>query len=137
MPNPWIKHLIESVSGSWGWHRLPLHIGFQYREPKDADDCWEVWAYPAVQEIVGGKDDGETGWCGFNFDVTGFLEGFEAKGLTVSARMGQAPPELVVEGEFRDKPILLHVCLEPLDDVQTSEIIDLAGPGGPSVGKKG
>jgi hypothetical protein len=137
MAHPWIKQLIESVSGCWEWHGLALHIGFQYREPKDADDCWEVWAYPAVQEIVGGKDDGETGWCGFNFDVSGFLEAVEAEGLTVSARMGHAPPKLVVEGKSRDKPVMLHVCLEPLDGVKASEIIDLTGPGGASVSEKG
>jgi hypothetical protein len=136
MANPWIKQLIESVSGCWEWHGLALHIVFQYREPHDADDCWEVLAYPAVQEIVGGKNDGETGWCGFHFDVAGFLQVIEAESLTVNARMGQAPPELVVEGKFQDKPVLLHVRLEPLDDAEASEIIDLTAPGGPSVSEK-
>jgi len=77
---------------------LALNIGFQYREPEDTDDCWEAWVYPAVQEIVGGKHDGETGWSGFNFDLSGLLEEVEAKSLSISARMGQALPELVVEG---------------------------------------
>ena len=29
-------------------------------------------------------------------------------------------PELVVEGKFRGKPVLLHVCLEPPEDVEAT-----------------
>ena len=133
----WIDQLMEAVSGCWEWHAVALHIGFQYREPEDADDCWEVWAYPAVHEIVGGKDDGETGWSGYNFDLSMLLEEVKAEALSISTGMQHDPPELVVEGKFRDKPLMLHVCLEPPDDVKASEIIDLTGPGGPRVSKKG
>src|SRR5436309_1648565 len=70
MAGRWIDQLMEAVAGCWEWHALALHIGFQYREPEDADDCWEVWAYPAVQEIVGGQHDGDTGWSGFHIDLT-------------------------------------------------------------------
>jgi hypothetical protein len=50
--------------------------------------------------------------------------------------MEQAPPEIVVEGKFRGKELLLHVCLEPPQDVEASEIIDLTGPEGASVREK-
>jgi hypothetical protein len=108
MAKRWLDQFMEAVSGCCEWHALALRIGFQYREPDDADDCWEVWAYPAVQEFVGGKYDGETGWSGFNFDVLGFLEDVEAEALSISSsKMEHEPPELVVEGKFRDKPVLL------------------------------
>jgi hypothetical protein len=113
-----------------------LQIGFQYQEPEDTDDCWEVWVYPAVQEIVGGKNDGETGWSGFHFDLSGLLEEVEAEALNLSSAMVD-PPELVLEGKFRGKQVLLHVCLEPPEDVEASEIIDLTRPEGPSVSEKG
>src|SRR5436190_21724734 len=59
MASSWIDQLMEVVSSCWEWHALALRIGFQYTEPDDADDCWEVWVFPAIQEIVGGEDDGE------------------------------------------------------------------------------
>ena len=134
--NGWLRRLMETVSECWEWHALALQIGFEYREVDDNDDCWEVWVYPPVQEILGGKNDGETGWCGFNFDLVGFLEEFETESVTASTRMELAPPEIVVEGKFRGKELLLHVCLEPPEDVEASEIIDLTGPGGASVREK-
>ncbi len=136
MANTWIDRLMEAVSACWEWHALALHIAFQYREPGDTDDCWEVWVYPPVQEIVGGKNDGETGWSGFHFDLSGLLEEVDAEALNVSSAM-DGPPELVVEGKFRGKPVLLHVCLEPPEDVEATEIIDLTRPEGPSVSEKG
>jgi hypothetical protein len=125
------------VSGCWEWHALALRNGFQYTEPEDADDCWKVWVFPAVQEIVGGEDDGETGWSGFRFDLSGLLEEVKAEVLNVNTRMKHDPPELIVEGKFRGKEVLLHVCLEPPNDVEATEIIDLTRPEGPSVGEKG
>ena len=137
MTSPWIDQLMDAVSGCWEWHALALNIGFRYREPEDADDCWEIWAYPAVQEFAGGKDDGETVWSGFHFNLSVLLEEVEAEALSVSTRMANDPPELIVEGKFRGKEVLLHVCLEPPEDVEATEIIDLTKPEGPSVGDKG
>jgi hypothetical protein len=137
MANTWIDQFMEAVSGCWEWHALALRIGFQYTEPDDADDCWEVWVFPAVQEIVGGEDDGETGWSGFHFSLSAFLEEVEAEDLSINSGMNDDPPELTVEGRFRGKDFLLHVCLEPPKDVEATEIIDLTKPEGPSVGEKG
>jgi hypothetical protein len=137
MANRWIDQFMELVSGCWEWHALALRIGFQYHEPEDVDDGWEVWAYPAVQEFVGGKHDGETGWSGFNFDVFGFLEDVEFEALSIGTGLGDEPPQLVVECQFRGEPVLLHVCLEPLDGVEATEIVDLTGPEGPRVREKG
>jgi hypothetical protein len=129
MANRWVAHLMEAVSGCWEWHAPALHLGFRCRKPEDKDDCWEVWVYPAVQELLGGKHDGETGWSGFHFDVSGFLAGFAAESIGVSTRMEHDPPELVFEGRFRGKEVVLHVCLEPPEGVGATEVIDLTRPG--------
>jgi hypothetical protein len=136
MADRWLRQLIEAVSDSWEWHSLALHIGIQYREPEEKDDGWEVWVYPAVQEFLGGKHDGETGWCGFNFDLSALSEEFEAAQISLSARVGQEPSELLVEGKFRGQEVFLHVCLEPPEGVEATEIIDLTEPGGASVREK-
>jgi hypothetical protein len=134
--SPWIEQLMEAVSGCWEWHALALHIGIQYRGPEDENDCWEVWVYPAMQEIVGGENDGETGWSGFNFDLSGLLKKIEANSLDLSSGMAD-PAEVVVDGEFLGQPVLLHVCLEPPDDVEATEIINVTRPEGPTVSEKG
>src|SRR5262249_22820096 len=113
-----------------------LNIGIQYREPDEKDDGWEVWVYPAVQEILGGKHDGETGWSGFNFDVSALSSTFEAEQINLSASVGQTPPEVLVEGQFRGQEVCLHICLEPPEGVTATEIIDLTEPGGASVREK-
>src|SRR6516225_10161245 len=136
MASSWVEQLMEAVSGCWEWHSPALHIGFQYRGPEDEDDCWEVWVYPAMQEIVGGEDDGETGWSGFNFDLSGLLKEIEANALDLSSGMDD-PAEIVVDGKFLGQPVLLHVCLEPPDDVDATEIINLTRPEGPTVSEKG
>jgi hypothetical protein len=90
-----------------------------------------------VPEILGGEHDGETSWCGFNFDVSALLESFEAEHIGMGTGMGEAPPELLVDGKFRGKEVLLHVCLEPPEDAEATEIIDLTTPGKASVREKG
>jgi hypothetical protein len=135
MASRWIDQFMETVSSCWEWDGLALQIGFQYQEPEDTDDCWEVWVYPALQEIVGGKNDGETGWSGFHFDLSGLLKEVEAEALNVSSAMDD-PPELVLEGKFRGKEILLHFCLEPPEDAEATEIIDVTRPEGPCISEK-
>jgi hypothetical protein len=86
-----------------------------------------------VQEIVGGKEDGETVWSGFHFDVLEFLNDFEPEAVGVSTRQHVHPSELTFEGKFRGKGVFLHLCLEPPENAEATEIIDLSGSSGPVV----
>jgi hypothetical protein len=136
MSEKWLEELQEKVANCWEWHSAALQISFRYAKPDDADDFWEVWVYPALQEIVGGKEDGETLWSGFNFDVLEFLKDFEAEALDIGTRQSSRPSELTFEGKFRGQYVFLHLCLEPPDDAEATEILDLSGPGGPVVREK-
>jgi len=136
MSSKWLDDLLEKISGCWQWHSPALQVGFRYVTPEQSGDCWEIWAYPAKQELVGGKEDGETVWTGFNFDIMAFLKGFEAEAVSLSTRMHVHPPELTVEGKFRGKEVVLHVCLEPPEDVEVTEIVDVSGTGGPEIREK-
>jgi len=136
MSYQWLDDLLEKVAKLLGVafggnaDRLPLCA------PDSGDDFWEVWAYPAVQEIVGGKEDGETVWCGFNFDVLGFLTDFLSESVALSTRQLDDPSELTFEGKFRGHGVFLHLCLEPPEDAEATEIVDLSGDGGPVVRAK-
>jgi hypothetical protein len=136
MTNPWLRQLLDAVGDCWQWQALALQIGVQYREPDDEDPAWEVSVYPAMQEILGGEHDGETGWCSFNFNLTGLLAEFPAEDISVSTKMADDPPEIVLEGKFRGQELVLHVYLEPPEGVEPTEIVDLTAPGGARVREK-
>lgn len=136
MPKEWLEALQERVANCWQWHSPALQIGFRYAKPEQGDDFWEIWAYPAMQEIVGGKEDGETVWAGFNFDVLEFLKDFEPDALGISTRQYAHPSELTFEGKFRGKGVFLHLCLEPPEDAEATEIVDFTGDSGPQVRDK-
>ena len=136
MSEKWLEELQQTVADRWEWQSAALEIRFQYTKPDQDEDFWEVWVYPAVQEIVGGKEDGETVWSGFNFDVLTFLNNFEAEAVDISIRQPSHPSEVTIEGKFRGQYVFLHLCLEPPDDAEATEIVDLSGPGGPVVRDK-
>jgi hypothetical protein len=137
MASRWLQHLMATVGECWEWQALALQICFRSRKPAAKGDCCEVWVYPAVQEILGGRHDGETSWAGFHFDISRFLEEFHAEQNSVRTATEHDPPELTFEGKFRDRALLLHVCLEPLGEAETTEILDLTGPGEAKVREKG
>src|ERR1051326_8022459 len=121
MSKKWLEELQRKVAYCWGWHSPALEIGFRYAHPADDDEFWEIWAYPAVQEIVGGKEDGETVWSGFNFDVLEFLTDFEPEDVAITTCRLADPPELTFEGKFRGQEVFLHLCLEPPEDAKATE----------------
>ena len=136
MSAKWLDDLRQKVANCWVWHSPALQINFRYVEPNEGDDILEIWAYPAVQEIVGGKEDGETVWSGFNFDVLEFLKDFEPEAVGLITRQLVHPCELTFEGKFRGQFVFLHLCLEPPEDAEATEILDLKGDGGPIVRDK-
>ncbi len=136
MSEKWLNELQEKIADCWEWQSPALQIRFQYAPPDEEDNFWEVWAYPAVQEIVGGKEDGETVWSGFHFDVLAFLNEFKPEAVAVSTREHVHPPELTFEGKFRGHGVFLHLCLEPPEEAEATEILDLSGEGGPVVRDK-
>lgn len=137
MASRWLQHLMATVGECWEWQALALQICSRSHKPADKDDCCEVWVYPTVQEILGGQHDGETGWSGFHFDISRLLEEFHAEQIRVHTATEHDPPELTFEGKFRERSVLLHVCLEPPEGVEATEILDLTGPGEAKVREKG
>lgn len=132
----WLDSLMDAIAGCWEWHALGLRIGIRFHEPHDSHDSWEVWAFPAVQEIVGGQDDGKRSWAVFNFDVSHFLERFEARHLSVHAATPDYPSELVLGGRFGGAEALLHICLEPPPDAEPTELVDITGADGARIRDK-
>jgi hypothetical protein len=136
MSEKWLDELQEKVAACWEWHSPASQVAFRFAKPDQEDDFWEIWAYPAVQEIVGGREDGETVWSGFDFDVLEFLSDFEPEDVALSTRQPARPSELTLEGKFHGQYVFLHLCVEPPEGAETTEIVDLSGEGGPVVRDK-
>jgi hypothetical protein len=102
----------------------------------DRYDHWEVWAYPGVQEILGGRNDGGTVWSGFTVDVSVLLGELDAGQMSLSTAVAEEPPDLGIEGLYRGRAVLIHLCLEPPADVEATEILDLTRPGEAKVRRK-
>jgi len=136
MSEKWLEELQKNIGTCWEWHSPAVQIGFRYAKPDQDDEFWEIWAYPAVQEIFGGQKDGETVWSGFNFDVLEFLTDFEPEEVSLSTRRHVDPSELTFEGRFRGQNVFLHLCLEPPQDAEATEIVDFSGSRGPVVRDK-
>jgi hypothetical protein len=133
MSEQWLEELQEKVANCWEWHCPPCR---RSATPSPTSRRLGKLAHPAVQEIVGGKEDGETVWSGFNFDVLEFLKDFEPEAVAVNTRQHIHPSEMTFEGKFRGKGVFLHLCLEPPEDAEATEIVDLRGDGGPVVRDK-
>jgi len=136
MTKEWLQEIQETISNCWEWHSPAVQIGFRYAKPDQDDEFWEIWAHPPVQEIVGGKEDGERVCSGFNFDVLEFLTDFEPEAVSLSTRRHVDPSELTFEGKFHGQDVFLHLCLEPPEDAEATEILDVSGDGGPVVRDK-
>jgi len=65
-----------------------------------------------------------------------FLTDFEPEAVAMSTRQHVHPSELTLEGTFRGKEVFLHLCLEPPEETEATEIIDVSGNGGPVVRDK-
>lgn len=70
-------------------------------------------------------------WSGFNFDILEFVTEFEPEAVAISTRQHVHPAELGFEGRFRGQHVYLHLYLEPPEDAEATEILDLRGDGEP------
>jgi hypothetical protein len=131
MTTAWLDTLIEHLGSCWEWHALGLRIGVRYREPVDSQDSWEIWAFPAAQEIVGGQHDGQRSWSGFNFDISRLLEHFQGRHVSLHTATPEHPSELVLGGQFNGEEVLLHICLEPPTDAEAPEWSHATGQDAP------
>jgi hypothetical protein len=105
----WLEELQEKITDCWVWHSPAVQIGFRYAEPDQGDEFWEIWAYPAVQEIVGGKEDGEMAWSGFKFDVLEFLTDFEPEAVSLRAPGAVTSPACLADS--RNKSVAGQVLV--------------------------
>src|SRR5262249_15316849 len=121
MAHSWVRRLMRAVAGCWTWHSLAERACVQFLRPQKRGDGWEVWVYPAVQEVLGGRHNGKSGWGGFTLDVSKLLEQFPAGRISLNTGNRRRPSELVLEGDFQGKPVRLHLWMRPPAEAAVEE----------------
>jgi len=103
-------------------------------EGSDSDRTWfEIRIFPAVVELVGGKDDGETVYHGFRVDLKALQEALfplfdEIEEWEFDNAIGQADdlprPAITISGTLKGNggnALTIHICPYPPEDAEVAE----------------
>ena len=123
-PEADLRRIIER---HWSHHAPCNSISVEVRHRPERND-WSIVVSPPFQEVVGGSQDGEKVWAGFDLDISGLLDepGFEVDAMGAASYCVQCSPTPFVgfKGRFKGKPIFLRISLEPIPDSTALELVD-------------
>ncbi len=124
----WEDRLRQIVEKCWTYHCPAIKVG--WFRTSDLFGSPIFFAYPAYQEVVGGKDDGQLVWTGFTFSVTELLDhdSVIAVSIKVLSNCNHCNPHplLDIVGVFEDHEFNLIVLLEPKRNTEAVELLDVA-----------
>jgi hypothetical protein len=108
------EDLHRAVERHWHHYGECLSIDWSADETDEALAC-EV--APILQEILGGADDGDLVWSGFDFDLTGFIAepGIEIEQIAIEsmiAGLGRMPG-VTIRGCVQSLPFVLRLYQSP------------------------
>lgn len=116
------KHAVER---HWRHHAPCNHLLWQVN---DGDDGWQIEVAPVYQEVVGGDQDGQRVWSGFDLDVSDLLaeRGMLAACVHAASFCTQCAetPHVGVRGTYLGRPFNLRIHLEPVPGTLPVEVID-------------
>ena len=123
-PEADLRRIIER---HWSHHAPCNSISVEVRHRPERND-WSIVVSPLFQEVVGGSQDGEKVWAGFDLDISGLLDepGFEVDVMGAASYCVECSPTPFVgfKGRFKGKPIFLRISLEPIPDSTALELVD-------------
>lgn len=131
-PSHWTGQFPETdlrrvIERHWSHHAPCNSISVEVRYCPERND-WSIMVSPPFQEVVGGSQDGEKVWAGFDFDISGLLDEpeFEVDAMGAASYCVQCCPTPFVgfKGRFQGKPFFLRIGLEPIPDSKAVEIVD-------------
>jgi hypothetical protein len=124
----WIDRLKRAVESCWQYHNPALNIG--WFQTFDLFNPVILFAYPVYQEIVGGRDDGLKVWTGYSFSLSELMktDGLKVKNIVVASQCSHCNPHPLLEmaGTFEDHAFDLMILLEPKQDTEAVELLDIA-----------
>lgn len=110
------------------WNYLGFCNGMNFSVYQRDDDVWQIEMAPPMQIVYGGKEDGMTVWCPFEFHILEFLNEPDIEEITVAGAMTyslkeNSQPFLCFLGTFRGMKFALRICLVPFANAKPTEII--------------
>lgn len=130
-PPEWQEEFHTLIQESWENHGLcrTIMLLWDYEESKS---IWHILATPPFQEVLGGKEDGEKVWTGFEFRLNNFIKSLskienssldEFAVASVCAECNKIP-KIVFIGKYKGNLFHLDIWLEPHENSPVSETID-------------
>ena len=119
--------LRRAVERHWRHHANCLQISWKKHASLFG---FEHQAAPIFQEIVGGREDGNRVWAGFDFNLSGFVAepGIEVERISVESVCPTCTTTvgLTLQGRWHGQPLLLRLHLEPIAGSDALELLDAA-----------
>jgi hypothetical protein len=130
-PPKWLENLLGHVCEACVCDVKGRMSGFSYRWSRPKDNGWGTWLIqvaPSVIEIVGGKDDGETGFDFVDVDLLGLPKCLDAvESFGYDPNYGEEP-RLILVGTKGKREVVVEIYFEPFDDdPQTIFDVNLGG----------
>jgi hypothetical protein len=126
-PPEWLEELVGSVCEACVSDVKGRMSGFSYRWAQPDTNEWGTWLLeiaPSVIEIVGGKDDGETGFDFVDADLLELpacLE--EVESFTHDPDYGEHP-HLTLVGKKGEHEVVIQIFFEPFEDAEPDTVFD-------------
>ena len=108
--------------------------------PDGKNQPWfEIWVYPSVVELLGGRHDGEVVYQGFRVDLSALQEILfplydEVEDWELDNAIGQGDdlprPSIMISGRLKgnDDTLTIHICTQPPPDAEPAEKHRCSGP---------
>lgn len=132
-PPAWVEALVEAVREATAPLGFIGYLGYRLWEPdaryNQNPDGWTLAVFPTPYEWSGGEGDGGRGVSGFNLDLLPLLDCFtEVRKMAwhspVQYNGDMDGPEVIIEGTFLGKHVLLRVLNLPPPDEPTAFVYD-------------
>lgn len=115
------------IQRHWTHHAPCNSFSVEVTYRPDRSD-WAILIAPGLQEVVGGSQDGQRIWSGFDINITELLDEpeFEVDAVGMASHCVQCCPLPFVgfKGRYKGKPCFLRISLEPIPDSQPLELVD-------------
>jgi hypothetical protein len=128
----WLEDLIGSVCDACVSDVKGRMSGLSYRWSKPEDNSWGTWLVqigPSVIEIVGGKDDGDTGFDFVDVDLLALPKCLDDVECFVYDPDYGGESHLTLAGKKGKREIVIEIYFEPFEDDEPQTIFDVNAGG--------
>jgi hypothetical protein len=105
--------------------------GFSIRYARPSETAWGVWLVdvaPAPVELVGGSNDGEAVFDPVDVDLLSLPGALDSTAVcTYNSATPDESAHFVLEGNKRQREVVISIWLEPFEDDEPTMVYDVCG----------